>query len=505
MQYRELFARVNLYAGGFETFYLDSSRLDKQELENMEENISEALKLDSTNYLLWIYRAIVEFARENYEDSLEALIETERSPKLSWALMARDLIQKKIDGRNWYDPESGIGADYFEPWIKTAYDPTEIYVLLTFLNNVNQNESALELANKAIRLYPQDSRLRMSQIAAAMALKDRKTAEAGMNELKKMNALTNAQQYEMAKFVNELGDADSALKQMSTLITQEPSNPTFLYYIGKLFFDRGVYDSAKTYFEKTLTLDVSNPDTYFYNGRCAYELGDFATALDQFNEAHEKDEHNRTYTLWVANALRRLSMIDDALSTYSVIITDWEGNADLRASADEVLKKDVAFAYYQRALLYQIKRKRSEASEDFADAEKLDPNNLEFTKGYVTFLYEAGDPKDVLDKLKVVENVPDAMDATRYYVKGLALLKLDKRAEALTAFELARDSGFADLEETGISGLRDPAEIYERIGYMYRDAGRKHEAAEMLKHYIEISKFLSDRSKREISNEIDHL
>ena len=198
-------------------------------------------------------------------------------------------------------------------------------------------------------------------------------------------------------------------------------------------------------------------------------------------------------------------MIDDALSTYSVIITDWEGNADLRASADEVLKKDVAFAYYQRALLYQIKRKRSEASEDFADAEKLDPNNIEFTKGYVTFLYEAGDPKDVLDKLKVVENVPDAMDATRYYVKGLALLKLDKRAEALTAFELARDSGFADLEETGISGLRDPAEIYERIGYMYRDAGRKNEAAEMLKHYIEISKFLSDRSKREISNEIDHL
>ncbi len=496
----ELYARVSIYAAGFENLYFDNVQPNQNLLESMARTLAEGIKLDSSRMSLWLYRAVVEFARKNYSDSMEAIVETERSSSVSWVLRVRSMIQKKIDGEdNVYD------AINLNEWINEAFGATESYVLLTFLIHAGKNQEAFDFSKRMIALYPQDSRLRVAHFVAAVALQDRDAVEADIAELKKMHALTSEIQYKLARFLNDLGDPDAALKRMSQLVAQEPNNPMFLYYTGLLFFERGVYDSAKQYFDKTIKLDVSKPELYYYNGRCAYELGDYAFALSQFNEAHNKNDRNQSYNLWMANALVKINELEDALQMYTVVIDRYNNDADYKKSASDEQKHEMAVAYYERARIYQAKQKRSDASKDFLKAEAIEPTNMEFAKGYAIFLYESGDVKKVLEKIKLIESTPDSMDATRYYIKGLALLKLDKRSEALTAFELARDNGFADLEQTGINGLYDSAEIYERIGYMYRDAGRKKDAKAMLNLYLEKAKTLSERSKREIENELQRL
>ena len=151
-----------------------------------------------------------------------------------------------------------------------------------------------------------------------------------------------------------------------------------------------------------------------------------------------------------------------------------------------------------------MRQRRKEAQSDFSQAEKLAPENMKFVRDYAVFLYEIGNVKDALSRIKILEQ-KNEMDATRYYVKGLSYLQLGQRDQALNALETARDKGFADLDQTGISGLRDSAEIYERLGYMYRDIGRKKEAANMLTKYLEKARFLSDGARREIQNELNSL
>ena len=66
-------------------------------------------------------------------------------------------------------------------------------------------------------------------------------------------------------------------------------------------------------------------------------------------------------------------------------------------------------------------------------------------------------------------------------------------------------SGFAEREDSGIIGVREPVEIYERLGYLYRDLGKRDEARKYLMLLLEKSQSLSPSAKHDIQNDIDKI
>lgn len=495
---RQQHARLYVYAIGIRNLYL-SNDLYKNEINDLSKMIDIAIKMNTGDILLWIYRALAEYAQKNYKTSLEAAIEAERDVNYDWVHNYAPLIQKKIDG----DENPILTLDFTEV-AKNAYYAEDNYIVGEILNSQRKYKASLEQMKRALRIYPQDARLWEVALNAAIELKDKAMVDASIEALRVQRAMTSYHQYCVARFINDTGDPDEALKRMSVIISQEPTNPEFLFYIGQLYFNRGNYDSASQYFEKTIEYDSSNPESYYYAGRCYYELKRYNNALSSFSEARNKAETNPTYALWIGLAQKSLDMNEEALRSFTVVIDTRApmGKIPTNMSASE--QEELAQAYQQRGMLNSARQRRKEAQSDFDLAAKLAPENMQFVREYVVFLYETGNSKAVLDRIKVLEQKHE-MDAIRYYVVGLTYLQVGQREQALKALETARDKGFADLEQTGIAGLRDSAEIYERIGYMYRDVGRKKEAVAMLTKYLEKARYLSDSARREIQHELSSL
>ena len=492
---RQQHARLYVYAIGIRNLYLGIEPSENV-FTDLAKSIDVAVKMNTDDIQLWIYRALSEYAQKNYKMALEAAMEAERGVDYEWVHHCVPLIQKKLEGEEY--PFRSMDLTEIA---KNAYTLEDYFIVGEMLNVQQKYQASLALIKRALKIYPQDARLWDIALRAAIALKDKEMVKASTSALQTQKAITSYHQYSVARFINDIGEPDEALKRMSVIISQEPTNPTFLFYIGQLYLERGNFDSASHYFEKTMEFDSSNPEAYFYAGRCYYELKDYTKALSSFTEARSKSEMNATYALWIGNAQAALKMDEDALRSYSVVIDTRAPNGVVSSTLTLEEIRELAHAFQGRGLIHASQQRRKEAQKDFSQAEKLAPENMQYIREYVVFLYETGKTNEALSHIQVLKQKHE-MDAVRYYVEGLAYLQLGQRNQALTALETAHDKGFADLEQAGIASVRDSAEIYERLGYMYRDIGRKKDAARMLKKYIEKAKTLSDRARREIEQEI---
>ena len=449
----------------------------------------------------WSAKGVIEYAAGHYDEADKAFDEIERGTDMVWfGSFLSDLAEYR-------EADEAGKKEIIKKLTGYAADitlPHDVVILAESLLYLGQDEVAGRLIERARQLHPDSTELINLQFQYAVQRQDPTLAKSLIGLLKTRNALRSEHEYGLAQLTEKMGDLNSALETMLVLMNREKDNTDFIYYVGQLFFKQGHYDSALKYFNDTLEIDPSNGWAHFYKGRALFELGRFEESLAAFNSAYSQDDTNFLFRLWHGKALEKAGQTQDAMRAYTSVIDAW--NAVTDKSQSNVSQHDASEAFYHRAGIVKFQNRRPDAQRDFSTALELEPENIEYMAGYAIFMYESQQHKAAIEYLDKVENAYGSkMDARLCFVKGLTLLKLNKRSDAVKYFEDARDRGFAELPESDIQGVREPAEVYERLGYMYRDMGHKEEAKKSLNLFLEKSKVLSPAARLEVQREIDKI
>ncbi|MCL2326095.1 MAG: tetratricopeptide repeat protein, partial [Proteobacteria bacterium] len=463
--------------------------------------VDQAIELTPGNIRLWVYRSLILIAQNDLTGAKAALLEAERDERHAGALRLNEILTAKISNdKTRQDTTPALYA----AWANDVHLLPDAYLLSNLLRaHQMYDEASLVIERMRVR-YPQNLSLLGERFRIAIAQHDLAKAEDSFERFRSARALTHDHQFQMAILAVSLGDADDALKRMSTLVAQAPNHDDYLFSLGMLYFNRQDFGSAKVYFDRALQIDITNAKYHFYKGRSLYEEKAFNEALLAFNEASRHDESNKEYVFWIGLTLAGLNHYEEALRAFTTVIDTFNARPD--ADRTDRDRADAAEAHFYRANLNQQRQRRFHAEEDFVAANRLAPLNPRYVQGYATFLFESGKLNAALAEIAKIEAIHGTnLDAGLFFAKGLALLKINKPKEALTAFEIARDKGFAERASTGIIGFKDPAEVYERLGYLYRDFGRKADARQALEKYLNTSQHLSATDKREITLQLERL
>ena len=469
----------------------------------IDDVLSKGLNDNPQQSQLWKLNAILQYAAGKDGEAVKAFDEIERGEKLVWfgAFLRQLMNYKQTDDAN---NRSQI-ADQFVAWGKQIWKPEDAITLAQALQYVGKTDEAKELINRVHGLFPELSDVLRVRFDLALESKDLALAEDSLNHLKKHHALQFEDEYYLAKLIEELGDGSRALEQMLDLIGRmSDKNAEFLLYVGDLFFKQGRCDSAKPYFDQSIEINTNLPQAHFLRGRCLYEDEKYEEALAEFTEAGTQDEDNNAYSLWSGLGLLKIGHESEASIAFSTVIEDVQKKAQKARSESDI--ENAALAHYYRGLLRKIGKNRSEAFSDFEKAIALRPNESMFREGYIVVLYENGRLPECVKQIDALHAIPDVIvDARVSFIEGIIALKANKRKEALEKLEQALASGFAEREDSGIIGVREPVEIYERLGYLYRDLGKRDEARKYLMLLLEKSQSLSPSAKHDIQNDIDKI
>ncbi|MBO4350982.1 MAG: tetratricopeptide repeat protein, partial [Proteobacteria bacterium] len=476
--------------------------LSKLPLVQIDQLIEEGIKLSPESEELWGAKAVSAFAAREYETMENAVDEVERGEQKVW--VGAFLRQLKAYA-NGDEAQQDAARSALKGYIKDVSDPDMAVSLIYALKAVNEDESALQVLDAMAKYHPDNTTVMNAYLRHAIDAKDQRRAESILKRLEKRGALTSEHEFIYAHLVEQLGDINGALERMIVLSEKNDGNmPQYLAYIGELFMKQSKCDSALPKFTQALELNPTDPETHFNKGFCLYQDKQFDPALVEFNEAATQDDTNRKYDLWIGRVMKELKMNADAQRAFTTVIEDYTQKPE--ESRTEEDRKLAAQAYFYRAETHKFQNRRTESRLDFVEALDMEPENLQFLSGYAILMYENEKLKDCIETVDKIEAIAgSSMDANLYFIRGLSKLNLHKRADAVVDLEHAYKHGFADLPDTGIIGVREPAEIYERLGYLYRDLGRKSEARDMLRKFIEKSEVLSDNARKDIQGDIDKI
>ncbi len=487
---------------GYDVILRPDTKLTSMSVRAASELIEDGLKSDPGSAELWRAKAIILYAEGNFDDSVKALDEVERGKEMIWmGSFMRDLIQFESGDKAKKDSIlAGLKKN-----VGLVLSPDDAIALAIALQYCGDGDSALKVMKQAAQLNPVNSMILNEFFMLAINAKNMELANKIIKQLQARGAMRPEHEFEFAKLTEYTGDSNSALEKMLAIVkkTKDKPNPDFLAYIGELFMRQNQCDSAIPYFSQALELNPSDAQTHFFKGRCLYLRKNYEEALAEFNEAATQDDSNREYDLWIGRTLAGLNHISEAQRAFSAVIDGYLAKSEAERLEEE--KLNIASAYYYRAELRKLQNNRSEAKKDFEQALKLMPEEVMFLSGYAIYLYENEMLKECISMVNKVDSLGSKMDASLYFVRGVSNLKLNKRSEALADLERARNDGFAEREESGIIGVREAAEVYERLGYLYRDLGRREEARNALNQFLRISKTLSPVARRDIQAEIDHI
>ena len=496
---RQAYAHAALSDQGIIRIARPDIKIDPVTLESITAMLSPAEMEASEDPALWHISAITNYAAGNFDAAIKAIDEIERgNPRIWYGAFLRHLIhyqtgsesQKKQARLDIIDAASHISQ------------PLDTVTLAVALDYIGERQKALDLVEEAYTLHPEFTELLVVRLQLAIGMKNLPMAENCIRRLAMRKALKPEHDYAVAKLTENLGDINAALERMLTLISSQNTNPDFQFYVGELFYKKNRCDSAIPYFEHAIELDVNMPMAHYYKGRCLYDAGQFDAAITEFNDAATQNPNKFLYAVWNGISLIKLAQSSEALQVFTSVIDKYE---ELQSPSQED-HTEAAMAYFYRATQRKLINRRSEANDDFNKAIQLDPKNATYYEGYAVFLYESEQLNKCLAQIQILETlVPEDIDARALFTKGLALLKIGKRNDALEALEKAKEKGFGERSDSGIIGIREPAEIYERLGYLYRDMGRKTEAKANLTQFLTQSKTLSPSAAHDIQGDIDKL
>jgi tetratricopeptide (TPR) repeat protein len=133
------------------------------------------------------------------------------------------------------------------------------------------------------------------------------------------------------------GQFSAAQQFFETFVSQRPTDPVGVYYLGRLAFESKQYDQASTWFEKAVTLDSNNSDYHLWLGRAYGEQAQYADGDAFFLARKVKKQLEMAVALNPDNLDARSDLLDYYLQAPPLVGGD---AAKARAQAQEITKRN---------------------------------------------------------------------------------------------------------------------------------------------------------------------
>ncbi len=274
---------------------------------------------------------------------------------------------------------------------------------------------------------------------------------------------------------------DKSIEQYEKITELQPDDAQAWLMLGQLYKINQDSLSAEAAYKKVLELDPENEDALIQLGLVYSDLGDRPRALETFRKAAEKRPSLKALT-YLAGTYEQMNRFDLAVESYRKAIELAPENIRLKKAyaasllragkADEAMKayKEVAEAdprdyeaYLRLSQIYRQRGKLDKAREALDSALEMAPGNLEVLYTNVGLLEAEGKIDDAIDALKEI------LDSTQRitYSKG------EKSNRAI---------------------------FLERLGLLYRLAGRYEEAVATFRELEELDPESAPRVAAQITD-----
>jgi tetratricopeptide (TPR) repeat protein len=289
--------------------------------------------------------------------------------------------------------------------------------------------------------------------------------------------------YIHARALIGIGRYSEALEDLTALVNADTDNADYLFALGEAHFGDGDYQNARRRFTEAYEVMPSLAEALYYIGRCDIELGAINEAISSLTTVSHRSVRGE-YHYWLGVALERGSQTVQAFTEYTRAINDDVG---WTLENPEV--------YFQRAQIFRASGANTNAFRDLRVLLTLRPRHVSASRVLGQLYFDERKFEEAIRWMEHSLSIDPDQPAVRYYV-GLAHMEKDPRdpVASLASLERARDEGY---------GATRP-EIYQRLGYLYRDSGRTAEAIGSLQTYLEAPTLAADE-RRETQNEIARL
>ncbi len=251
--------------------------------------------------------------------------------------------------------------------------------------------------------------------------------------------------YEYAKLVYTTviyGEADTAETwslDLADEIVQRAiaaaDEPVYRHLAAKIQFSKGNYSAALDIYEALSETDIAGNEIYYEIAQCKSNLGaadeDVFPFVDKAVEASPKP----LTSISAPYVLARGAMLDK-MGEYKRAIADYNTYDSL------MYRRADAEFYYTRGKCEIKARQFQQALNDLAHAAVLSPQDATYLAELAALQLRVGQYEQALQacelSFQITTDYPDV-----YIVQGLALHQLQRDAEALEAFNKARDLGDA--------------------------------------------------------------
>jgi tetratricopeptide (TPR) repeat protein len=293
--------------------------------------------------------------------------------------------------------------------------------------------------------------LQEDQTERALKLLERSRSE-GVKDIRLSAYLADA--YRQSKLF------DKAIDEIGVVIEKFPKTPEYIFIRGNIYFDRGSYDNAMGDFNKAYELNPSYHEAYFFVGRTWFQKGDSATALKMFRHVLDYQPNNGKFRYYMGVALESEDRLQQALEEYRKV-TEVDPGYGVRNPQ----------VYISRGRLLSRLGYSRDGKQDLVKALELAPENVEalVAMGEADFRdqdYEAA----IKNFTKALSKTPKRPAAQ--YQLGMAHIFQKNNRDGARHLQLAVKYGYADPE------------VYQTLGYLYKDLGRRPEARTAFKTFL---------------------
>lgn len=276
---------------------------------------------------------------------------------------------------------------------------------------------------------------------------------------------------------------DRALQAINQVLDREPNHAKWHLIRGRIHFDRGNWETAMSNFNRARELDPQMYRATFYIGRTQYANDDYEAALETFRGILDYRSDEGEYQDWMARTLHRLGRHQKARTHYErAIEVDpryADRHADLYVRFSDLL---VSLGYLEQA------------NQQVDRALQIDPESLSARLARADILFEKEDYDEAADMYQKVLEKDDSR-AQAHYKLGMCHLYENERNKAARALQKAIRHGY------------DNPDIYEKLGYIYKELGQNQEAVDAFEAFLKQSdpSSLATETRREILNQIERL
>ncbi len=279
------------------------------------------------------------------------------------------------------------------------------------------------------------------------------------------------------------GQFDRAIDEINSVISQDPDDEQYIFIRGLIYFDRGNYTTAREDFSNAYDLDPQFHDAYFYVGRTSLAEGDYTTATRIFRHVLDYQPDNGEIHYFMGRTFEKENSLTRALDSYRNAVT-----------ADPEFVADHPDVLVRRGRLYADLGRAELAQADLRRALEMEPENPEALLSIGALNFSNGNYDAAIENyVQALEDDPEHPQAQ--YELGMSYVYTNQDQDGARHLQLAVRYGY------------DNPEIYQTMGYLYRELGQRSDAVESFKTFLRESDMeqMADSTRREMLRQIQDL